>query len=88
MPTKKELEQQIKYYRDRLSDYIVQLGQLAWQQEKQREIIIQLYYASHWDSDRLTDDFAKILWEQVKEAFELTEDAPKRISINDPGPGD
>lgn len=69
-------------------DAVADLGRLQTEMEDQRKIIAQLYYSSHWDSDRLEHDMACLAWQKVKEAFDLYEPSPARISINDPQIGD
>lgn len=85
---KRELEEKVEQYRELWLNTVSKLNHVQTEQETQREVIIELYYGSHWDSDRLQGDTAGHIWTKVKEAFNLTEKGPDRIMINDPQVGD
>ena len=75
-------------YKDAWIRTLSELTELQIHQEQQREIIIELYYSSYWDSDRLRYDTAGRMWAIVKERFNLTDEGPARISLNDHQLGD
>lgn len=83
-----KIKDDLERYRYMWLDKVSELGQLKCRMENMREVIIELYYSSFWDSDRLQPDTAEYIWTKVKETFELDESGPKRVHINDPKEGD
>lgn len=67
---------------------VMERGRLEVRIEEMRGTIIELYYSSFWESDRLQNDTAEHIWTKVKNKFELTDEGPKRVHILDPKVGD
>lgn len=87
-PTIKELEGQVNRYKELWLSVLGKKHDCEVKIEEMRSIIIELYYSSYWDSDRLQSDTACHIWQKVKETFKLTESGPVRIKLNDPKIGD
>ena len=79
---------EIEKYREMWLKKVEELGIAQCKFEEAKLIITELYYSSFWDSDRLLDETAGLMWTRVKQIFELTEPGPARININDPKVGD
>lgn len=82
-PTKFELERDRDSYREMWLRGIEELTQTQIKMDQMRAVVIELYYSSFWDSDRLQGDTAGYLWTKVKKEFDLTESGPSRIYVNE-----
>jgi hypothetical protein len=78
----KKYEYEIKELTARWLQSLHEITKITEQQEEARQTVIQLYYSSHWKSDRLQEDVAGLLWDKVKTVFNLTEKAPLKIMPN------